>query len=216
MSKTELTARDELYEIAELLREADEVEKEAKARKSEVRGPFLDLISEVVREEIPLATKTVTVEIDPDVAFDAREWQRREYPEWEVIAVQPEADGDGPATRVKITIRESDEFKKFEFVHNGFKFGRTVRMDGAGFDAEGFYNEVDGVLADPEDEVGHAMLNCVKTKTVTVYEFDEAKAVKVMADHPETVTVFQKYIIPGTPKVALLPIKAVKEHEVED
>lgn len=205
MTETTLTAREELYELAEILRAADEAEKEAKDAKAEVRGPFFELISEVVRDEIPLARKNITVTMDED--FDPEDWRKREFPEWRIAAIQPNADG----TAV-ITVEENEEFKKFEFVHDGFKFGRTIRREGAGFDAEGFYDEVSRAAAELGDSGDtDDLLSCIKVKTVTVYELDEAKATQIMADQPETVVIFQKYTNPGTPKVALLPIKAIKE-----
>lgn len=208
----EMTARDELYEIAEFLREADQDEKDGKARKEKLRGAFFELISEIVREEIPLATQSVEIEMGKD--FDPEAWCRREYPEWRVVAVQPTPDG----TAV-ITIEENEDFKKFEFVYDGFKFGRTIRMDGKGFDAQRFYEDIteskflEWYLAEDPDELLEILDGVVYKQVVYEYVFDEAKAQQVMADHPETVAIFQRYLNPGTPKPTLLPIKPVKDQE---
>lgn len=193
----QMTAREELYEIAEALREADETEKSASEIKKDLRGPFMELISEIVREEIPLARQVIMVVMDE--TFDPQAWQKREYPEWRVIAVEPQPDGLCAA----VTIEENEDYKKFEFTFNGFKYGRSIRTEGRGFDAEGFYK------ANEDNELSA----CIKVKTVTVYEFDEAKAEELMAEYPYSVAIFQKYINPGTPKAALLPIKVAKETE---
>lgn len=211
MTEGVLTARQELEEIAELLREADQTEKEAKAQKEQARGPFFELISEVVREEVPLARKTVTVDLDAD--FDVEVWRSFNYPEWRVVAFTPEADEEGPATRAKITVEENEDFKKFEFVVNGFKFGRTIRMEGKEFKAESFQG---AVKADTTlDKKVKTLLNKVVTKKlVPVFEVDEDKAVAIMAEYPETVALFQQFMFPGTPKPALLPIKKAKDADL--
>lgn len=215
MTDQVLSAREELYEIAELLHDADVREKGAKAEKEAVRGPFFDLISEIIREEVPLARKTVTVELPPieEVRyFDQEEWRKFHYPEWSIVAIQPESDDEGgPATRHKITLEENDQFKKFEFVHGGFRFGRTIRMEGKDFKAADFWKDMKKADKTLDAKLKKALQTVVAEKIVTVYEVDEAKAMQLMADHPETVAIFQKYMFPGTPKPALLPIKEVKE-----
>ena len=202
----EVTARQELNEIAEVLRQASEKEKEFKALKEEVRGPFFELISEIVREEIPLATLVVFVPNED--TFDIRTWAALNYPEYRVISVDAVEDQDG----MNITLQENEIFKKFEFNHDGFKYGRTIRMKGAGFDAEGFYKMLGSDL-DLDHELALKLAEAVTKQTVVTYEVDEAKALEVMADYPETVVWFQKYQRPGTPEVALLPIRPVKEGE---
>lgn len=204
-----MTARDELNEIAELLHDADMREKEAKAEKETVRGPFFDLISEVVREEIPLARKTVIVEIDPTAAFNSESWRAFHYPTWNVVAIQPESDDGGAATRMVVTLEESDQHKKFEFEHGGYKFGRTIRMEGKSFSAEGLFKDVHSTKF-PEG-IRTLLSNIVTEKKVTTYEVDEDQALKLMAEHPEVVAILQGYMFPGRPTPALIPIKAVKE-----
>lgn len=208
----EVTAREELYEIAEVLREASENEKKFKALKEEVRAPFFELISEIVREEIPLARQTVDVEVDNN--FDPQVWRAQNYPEWRIVALNQEQPGV-----MQITLEENEAFKKYTFIHNGFRYGRTTRMEGAGFDAEGFAKEVEVQEGQAEwndqrpSGMVEALASCVKTEVVTTYTLDEAKAMKVMAEYPETVALFQQFTNPGTPKPALLPIKMAKEED---
>ncbi len=210
----QLTAREELEEIAAVLREADETEKEAKKLKDEVRGPFFDLISEVVREEVPLAREIVTVELhDSSDAFNSETWRRYNYPLHNIVAIQPESDGEGAATRMVVTLEESDQYKKYEFVADGYKFGRSIRMEGKGFEAESFISEIKARKLPAA--LKKKLLALVKEEVVTVtnYLVDEAGITALMAEDPSTVAVFQEFINPGTPKAALIPIKAVKEQE---
>lgn len=210
---TEVTARQELEEIAGILREADEAEKAAKELKDEVKGPFFDLISEVVREEVLLARRTEVVEIGDD-EFDPEAWRKLNFPLHNIVGISFEGSSEA-ATKAHITLEESDQFKKYEFTVGGYKFGRTVRMDGKGFMVDKFAH----TLADKERKIPAALrkklLSTVSERMVIVREFDEAKAQELMAEHPETVALFQEFINPGVPKIALLPIKAIKEPEEE-
>lgn len=201
----EILVWDELYEVADAIRLADQAEKKGKAQKEGLRGAYFALISEIIRNEVPLATQTVVVEGD----FDLDSWRAREYPEWRVVGVDNSPEG------TVITLEENEDFKKFEFVYGGYKFGRQIRFKGAGFDAEAFYTAVsDGLSGDEEtDELGLELLSCVTLQLVPTYELDEAKAMKIMADHPETVTLFQEHTNPGTPEPALLPIRVAKEED---
>lgn len=205
--ETEVSAKEELIEIAEALQEADRMEKEGKLAKENVRGPFFELISEVVREEVPLQRQTV--EVEPDENFEIEEWRAKEYPEWRVVAI------DGHPEGMSILLEEDERYKKYEFVHNGWRFGRTTRMEGKGFEAEDFFNEVsDGLGGDSEgDELGLELLSCVTKHEVVTYEVNEKKLTKLMAENPEIVPFVQKFINPGIPKPALLPIKEAKEEE---
>jgi hypothetical protein len=203
----ELTAREELEEIAEVLREADVQEKAAAELKKEVRGPFFELISEIVREEVTLSRETLVVAADEN--FDARQWQALNYPLYRVVAL-----GQGPEEgTLAITIEENDEFKKFEFTAGGFKFGRTVKMAGKGFEADAFVTALENGAFEVEPEVLERLQKCINKEIVTVYSANEAEMSSVMADHPEAVAIFQEFINPGTPQVALLPIKAIKESD---
>lgn len=199
-----ITAQGELYEVAEIYREADEQEKEAKDVKASARGPLLDLMSEVVREEVTLQQRKEEVEVDDD--FDVETWRKRNFPTWNVVGVQPTSEG----TYV-ITIEESDQFKKFEFVHNGFKFGRTVRMKDAGFEIEKFKQHVDQMI--DQSDLKDRLLGTIKEKQIISYEFDEAAANALMSEDPELVPLFQQFVFPGRPEVSLLPIKPVKESD---
>lgn len=203
----EVLAWDELHEVADEIRQADAAEKKAKAKKESLRGAYFALISEIVREEVPLAKKTVVVEGE----FDLDAWRAHEYPEWRVVSIDNASDDEGIKT--KIVLEENEDFKKFEFVHDGYKYGRQIRMKGAGFDTEAFWKEIDEWFTGDDAEVATALAGCVEKEVVTVYSLDEAKAMKVMADYPETVTLFQKHTNPGTPEPALLPIRVAKEED---
>jgi hypothetical protein len=207
--QVELTALEELQEVAEALREADETEKAAKAVKEQVRPAFLDLISEVVRDTVPLARQVLTV-LDTDLdrfGYDYDKWCEYNYPEWRIVAVEV---GE-PNVSTKIAIEEDDALKKYEFEHDGYKYGRTFKLTGRRFDAEAYLQEVNDTIED--EDLFEALEKTVKKVVTTTYEFDEAKATKVMADYPETVTLFQKYLFPGKPSSTLLPIRPVKERE---
>ena len=84
-TKETITAQDELREVAEIYREADEQEKEAADVKKSARGPLLDLMSEVVREEVTLQQRNEEVEVDED--FDVETWRKRNFPTWNVVGV---------------------------------------------------------------------------------------------------------------------------------
>ena len=203
-TKETISAQDELREVAEIYREADEQEKEAADVKKSARGPLLDLMSEVVREEVTLQQRNEEVEVDED--FDVETWRKRNFPTWNVVGVQPTTEG----TYI-ITLEESDQFKKYEFTHGGFKFGRTVRMKDAGFEVEAFKEHVSQMI--DQDEVKDLLLGTIKEKQVIEYVFDEGAANALMADRPELVPVFQQFVNPGRPEVSLLPIKPVKESD---
>ncbi len=205
----ELTARDELYEIAVVYGDADLAEKDAKKTKDAIKGPMLELMSEVVREEIPLARQVITVtneEAEP-FGYDYEKWCAKEFPEWRVVAIQP---SEGQA---EVTIEERDDLKKFEFVVDGKKYGRTVAMVGAEFDAAGFctWLEVYSKDAGISEEAFEAAFNSVKEEIVVTFTLDEDAAEQVIADYPELLPIYQQHSNPGTPQVRLIPIKAVKE-----
>lgn len=211
----ELTARQELDEIATLLHEADIAEKEAKERKSGLRPAFFALISEVVREEIPLARKKERVD---DPMTDLEEWRAFNHPTWRIVGIEPDANG------YDVTLEENEDLVKFEFEVGGYKFGRTIRMEGRDFKAEGFHAELqkarlaqktnkDHPLLDLSDEVLNHLEVVVTKKMVPTFEVDEKKATEIMAEYPETMTFFQKYLFPGTPNPALMPIKQTKTED---
>lgn len=221
-----LSAREELEQIAEALREADEAEKTAETLKKELRGPFLDLISEVVRDEVPLAKRneTVTAEELERCGGDFETWRVRNFPEWNLVGItsvastQKQTKGQkrtpklGEGADSVVTLEESDQYKKYSFVLNGHKYGRTFKLVGGEFRAQAFKEEV-AKREDISRDLLFQLLDTVKTETVTVYTLDEDKARELMSEHPETMNVFQEYTSPGKLQVSLLPIKAVKETE---
>lgn len=206
----EMSARQELEELAEIYREADTQEKDWKAAKTEIRGPLLELMSEVVREEVPLAKRTEIV-TDEELARcggDYETWRARNFPEWNLVGIMPE-----PSERqAKVTLEEDDQLKKFTFTVNGHKYGRTFKLVGGHFRAEEFRAEV-AQRDDITRPLLAKLLETVKVETKVEYTFDEEAAIALMADHPELTAIFQEYTAPGTPQVSLLPIKAVKETE---
>lgn len=214
MSAVEVTAREELYEIADVLRQADEAEKQGKALKEEVRGPFLELITEIVRDEVSLARQTVTLEKERLERFDGdlEAWRDVEYPTWTIDAVNTQ---DGKTYQVSLV--ENEALTKFEFTYGGYKFGRTVSMVGASIDAEGLYDEIEETIGESKDteEVLNALRlrECIGVKTVKTYSLDEKKLKKVLAENPDLMTLVQTYINPGTPQVRLMPIKKAKDEE---
>lgn len=196
MTEKTLTAKKELYEIAEFLQEADRKEKEGKAYKEEVRGPFMELISEVIREEIPLERKAVEI----PYANDPIEYIQRNYPEWKIIGIETELVHDEIVTVA--LLEEEESLKKYEFIHNGFRFGRTLRQGTPSFDAEKYYKDWEGY---PDYQT------IIKVETVTTYSLDEKKAQKMMVNNPGIKDTLENYITRPKPTVSLLPIKAVEE-----
>lgn len=204
----ELTAREELEEFAAEYHAADIQEKGAKSSKEVLRPALLELMTEVVRDEVPLARRNeiVTDEELERADGDYEKWVARNFPEWTLVGLQAE---EGQAT---ITLEETDYLKKFEFQVGGFKFGRTMKMTGGNFRAQEFLAEV-ALREDIKRPVLGELLATVKSEIVTVYTFDEKAAQKLMAERPETVAIFQEYIDPGKAQVSLLPIRAIKEEE---
>jgi len=205
-------ARQHLYDLSEEYGNADVTEKAAKKVKEENKPLMLGLMTEIVREEIPLATELVTV-TDAEAArfdFEWKDWCAVNYPGWRVSALAPEEG------QTVVTIEEDETFKKFEFVYEGKKYGRTVAMVGAEFDAAGFlawleeYSEDAGI----SEEAFDAAFNSVELETVIKFTLDESAAEKVIADYPELLPIYQQHSSPGTPQVRLIPIKTVKEEEV--
>lgn len=202
----ELSAREELEEFALAYQEHDVQEKTAKSAKETLRPALLDLMSEVVREEIPLSRRTETVTDDEleRAQGDFEVWRSRNFPEWTIVGIEPKK---GEAT---VVLEENSSVKKFEFTVGGFKFGRTFSMVGREFRAEAFLEEV-AKRDDIARPLLHDLLKTVKPVVTTTYEFDEAAATALMEEYPETVAIFQEYTDPGKPQVKLLPISAVKE-----
>ena len=190
-----LSAREELYLVAQHYQEADIQEKAAKKEKETWRGPLFELMTEIVRDEIPLAKKTIEVPMEQD----PREYCAQRYPDWVVVSIEV------PDSNVKliyqVTIEENPDLKKFEFVHDGFKFGRTVDTGSPVFDAEGLYNN------HPD------LRDLIDVEVMTTYSIKESKAQAAMAEHPELKDVFQAYIKVPVPKPKLLPIRPIKEDE---
>jgi len=192
----EITAHRELEELAEAYREADAMEKLGKAAKDQLKGPIFDLISEVVRDEVPLARKTIRVsrEVMSEAYDDEFEtWRTRNFPTWNLVGVQTDEDG------YNIEIEEDDYYMKYEFVVGEYKYGRTVVNPTPTFDAEKFVKENPN-LSDLIDE-----------ETKIVYTLNDRKASRHMADHPDSKAIFEKYIQIGQPSVKMIPIKQVVE-----
>jgi hypothetical protein len=191
-----LTAQQELAELAELYREADEAEREAKSTKEKLRQPIFDLISEIVREEVPLARKSVRIERDvmSDVYEDDFEkWRLHHYPTWVIVNIESNADN------YNITIEEDPAYVKFEFQVGNFRIGRTISTPTPVFDAERFVQD------NPE------LYYLVDEEVKVVYTLNDVKASKYMADHPESKRIFERYIKVGSPNVKMLPIKQIEE-----
>lgn len=210
----ELSARDELYELANSYRRADVKEKDSKKAKESIKGPMLELMTDVVREEIPLARETHVISDDEVALFDYdwKKWCERNYPEWRVVNLAAMM-ADDPGT-MAVTIEENEDLKKFEFVVDGFKYGRTIAMVEAQFFAEAFYNEIandEEAIVVESDEAAEAAMACIKVATVVTYTLDEDAAEAAIADYPELVPIFQRHSTLGKPQVRLIPIKAAKE-----
>lgn len=192
----QITAQQELAELAEAYREADEQEKQAKAVKDQLKGPMFELMSEVVMDEVPLARKTIRISVDDmtDLYEDEFEsWRAHNYPTWVIVSIQTDADG------YNIEIEESPFFMKYEFVVDGYKFGRTITTPTPTFDAERFVKE------NPD------LKKLVNEETKIIYSLDERKASKYMAENPSSKNIFEKYVDTGQPSVKMIPIKQVIE-----
>lgn len=204
----ELTALEELQEFATLLREGDEQMKAGEALKESAKQPFLELISEVVRSEVPLVREVKLVQNTEleRFGYDYDKWAAAKYPTWTVVAVEV---GE-PNVSTNIAIEESDKYKKYEFEFDGYKFGRTTAMKGKSFDTDGF---LDAIKELKPLALRKKLQALVTEETVVVKKFNEAKATKLMADDSEAVAYIQDFINEGVPEVRLLPIKPVKETE---
>ena len=93
----------------------------------------MDLITEVVEEEIPLASMSITFEGTED---EIEEWRLANYPDWVVLSAKSD---EGFVWEIEL--QENPELKKFEFVVNGMKFGRTIATTSPEFDARAFWLE---------------------------------------------------------------------------
>jgi len=204
--------REELYELAKSYGRADFKEKDAKKAKETIKGPMLALMTAVVREEIPLARETHFVTDDEAARFgyDWRKWCERNFPEWRVVNIEP-SEG-----QTSVTVEENEDLKKFEFVVDHKKYGRTVAMVGAEFDAAGFLTwlETDSESAGISEEAFEAAFASVKEEIVVTFTLDESAAEEVIANYPELLPIYQQHSSPGTPQVRLIPIKEVKEEQV--
>jgi hypothetical protein len=196
-----MTARQELEELAEAYLEADKAEKEAKSSKDLLRGPILELISEVVRDEVPLAEKKVTVprvEVDDPHGGDIRAWALMNYPAWTVESVEATDEA------YTVTLRESDELARFEFVVDGFKWGRTV----AHYDPQ---LDVDALREDPDFQALDGAEYVIVEKTY--YELDDKAAAALLKREPASAVVFARHTTPGRVQPRLLPFSRVEEEE---
>ncbi len=182
-----LSARQELEAILDDFREADRKEKEGKKAKEKLKPTFMQLITEIIRDEEPLARKSFTVSLYED----PREYVAINYPGWLVVSVEVE---DG---LYKITIEEDPEVKKYEVTFHGYKYGRTVVEGPTTMDVDRLWEE-------------HPELRDIMIEE-KIHSIDESKAKAKMVEDPSVKTIFDQYIEVGPPTVKLLPITKVKE-----
>ena len=182
----ELTAFEELAELAEAYRQADEAEKAEKKLKEQLYPAIMELITDVVKETIPLAQKKVKWD-DPE-RREVDSWLEIHHPGWRFVE---------SVSTDEILIEEDPELMKFEFDVEGYKFGRTVSHGAPSFDIKGFIDN------EPE-------LEDLVEETIT-YSLDEKKAASYLAEHPDSQTVFERYTVPGKVTPKLLPIRPIKE-----
>jgi hypothetical protein len=185
------SARQELEQFAALYRSADEDEKAAKAEKEQLRPAILALVSEVVREEVPLSSKKIYIPIGQD----AREFVQKQHPGWIVIQIEVDSDLD----RLAVTIQEDPDLVKFEFEFDGMRFGRTVSAKRPTFDAERLWQE------------RQDLRSLVREETTTTYSLDETKASRAMVDDPSLMDTFRDYWDIPAPEPRLLPITPIKD-----
>lgn len=196
-----------LESIATSYRELDAVEKLAKSRKEKLRPLFLLAMTDAVGdlrepEEINFTLGPEDLDVHRG---DVRAWAAHEYPTFRVERFST-ADG----IEYEVWLEEVLDLAKYEFEVEGFKFGRTVRMEGAEFKADEFeeWLEQDGDL---EEEIWTALSGCIEPEEQRILHFKEDQAIEVMGKYPETMPIFQRFSFTGTPKVQLLPIKEAKE-----
>lgn len=195
-----------LESIATSYRELDAVEKLAKKRKDKLRPLFLASMTDTVSDTRPPEEINFTLgPEDLDVhRGDVRAWAAHEYPTFRVERFST-ADGE----EYEVWLEEILDLAKYEFEVEGFKFGRTVRMEGAEFKADEFeaWLEEEGDL---EEDVWAALSQCIEPEEQRILHFKEERAIEVMGEFPETMPIFQRFSFTGTPKVQLLPIKEIK------
>lgn len=197
---TVITARQELEELSELYRVADEKEKEAAEVKKELRPAIMSLISEVVRDEVPLARKTVKLSIQEfadDFSNDPEVWRKRLWPAWNIVGMS------GDDKNVIFEIEENDAFVKFEFFVNGYKFGRTVATKPVSID-------LDKLLTDPKaEEYGISEI----VDEIVTYKLNEERASRFFHQHPDSKKLFDKYVVPGELSPRLLQFTPQEEEQ---
>jgi hypothetical protein len=197
-----LSAKGELAELSRAYLEADREEKAAKAQKEVLRGPIMELISEVVREEVPLATKTVAIprgEMHSAFEGDVRKWAALRYPEWTVESVTVNE------AAYEVSLQESDQLARYEFEVDGFKFGRTVSKAAPEVDADALREDPDFV------ELGAAAEDLIVE--TTTYDLDGKKASRFLLANPESGPVFSRHTRPGQVSARLLPFTAITRED---
>src|SRR5574340_981215 len=193
-----ILAKDELLELAATYLEADRQEKEAAEQKKLLRGPIMELISEVVRDEIPLSRKTLRVdraEMDEVFEGDARKWASLKYPEWRVTGVTADE------SEYVIDLEEDPDLVKYEFEVEGYKFGRTRQQSAPVIDVEGLRADEDFVALGAENVVVE----------VVTYDIDEKAAERLLLARPESAPVFSRHTQPGRVSAKLLPFTKTTE-----
>jgi len=193
-----MSAKAELVELARAYLAEDVAEKGAKDRKALMREPIMELISEVVREEVPLARKTLNIpreEIDGPFGGDIRLWLQMKFPEWTIDSVVTTQKA------YEIEIAENDALVKYEFEVDGYKFGRTITRSSPVFDGDGLHEDPEFLGLGAEDIL-------VET---TIYELDERRASRYLAENPDSAPIFARHTQPGKVAAKLLPFQPLKE-----
>lgn len=200
MVTEELTARQELAEVAQEYRKNNEIKSAAEKNVEKFKEAFLDLVTEVVEEEMSLPILTLPMP-DEDLAT----WIKREYPGYVLVSKDDES--------MTVFIKEDPKLVKYEFEADGFRFGRTVAKVGASFNSSGLFDAIQEIAKTEGDEAVNAILDCFTEKTITVQEYDEKKAAEAKLQHPALVYWFEKFTNPGSLQVRMMPVKAVKQEE---
>lgn len=200
-----------LQTTAQMYGELDAQIKELEKQRTELRGDLLSEFTEYLNHTVDY--KTIEVyEDDLKVYGTVHKYVAKFYPDYTVDALETH---DGANYRV--TIVENPELKKFTFVYDGKKYGRTYSLQGADFDVEGFYEFLRNPGPEFDDENFDAMFQeldkCIGVKQV--WTFDEAAAQEAVDAYPEALKLFERFTSIGKPSARLTPITAARNEEVD-